>query len=511
MDMWKTLEAQTCAWNALDRQGLADAIWEDFVSVRFGRTGDTRALEYLYPYLNRADRWTRLRAIEVAACVFEGRGPRALGPLDYFTKNPDPFLRDRAVQVVGAAVRGLREGIVLEVLEPYLNHPNRFVRRLALVELGRAAAGRASARVLAEIRRVAQASGSPEREVDLAIATAFAGRPTEEVYGLVARPELADRIGTGNQKAVAVLVRGAPDAWYERAYEEVFRPRLHAGDAAGWRAQFIRRDGITALIHASPGRGMGPLERMLHLRNSRCTGHALFCHAPICLAGADVGANREPLLALVRSGDVQAQRIAAVCLGRLVMGAEDGGAIEALRELCGARTLAVLAAALAGLGMAARSTCDEALRQLCLDRALNDETATSAIRALGTVFLGSGRADVFEEIRDRADFLRSRPVRGRKHCKPLAACYWATGMLYLGTGSMEPVDFLLDIFSARPASWAHDEYRWCAAKALVMVESSEAALGWTGCMEPFDFLLDVTAMPRLSWAYNEYRWVRQRP
>jgi len=52
--------------------------------------------------------------------VFEGRGPRAINALDYFTKNPDLFLRDRAVQVIGATVSGSREKIVLEVLAPYL-------------------------------------------------------------------------------------------------------------------------------------------------------------------------------------------------------------------------------------------------------------------------------------------------------------------------------------------------------------------------------------------------------
>ena len=54
----------------------------------------------LYPYLNHAQPKTRLRAIGVAAYVFEGRGPKVLDSLDYFTRNPDPFLRDRAVQVI---------------------------------------------------------------------------------------------------------------------------------------------------------------------------------------------------------------------------------------------------------------------------------------------------------------------------------------------------------------------------------------------------------------------------
>jgi len=256
--MWNTLEERTRAWHALGRQGLADAIWADYVSVGFSRTGDPRALEYLYPYLNHADKRTRLCAIEVAARVFEGRGPRAIDALDYFTGNPAPFLRDRAVQVIGAAVTGWPDGVVLDVLSPYLNHRNQFIRKLALVALGKASAGQASAQALAEIRRVGHTPGPREDEVDLAAATAFAGQPTEEVYRLVAKPDLSDRIDTGNEYAVSVLVRGASDEWYKRACREVFEPRLHAGSEVKWR-HFVQCDGIVALCHAAPGRGMEPL------------------------------------------------------------------------------------------------------------------------------------------------------------------------------------------------------------------------------------------------------------
>jgi len=476
-DIWQALEERTRAWDALGRQGLADAIWADYVSMRFGRTGDPRALEYLYPYLNHANQDVRKHAVGVAAQVFEGRGPRAIDALDYFTKNPDLFLHDRAVQVVGAAVTGSPDAVVLEVLAPYLSHRNQFIRKQALIVLGKAAAGQASGKVLAEIQRVAQMPGPREDEADFAIATVFAGRPTQDVYALVAKPELANRIDTGNQQAVAILVRGASDEWYQRACGEVFEPRLHADDATGWRRHFIRRNGINALCHAAPGRGMEPLRRMLHLRNNRCTGHAIVTSAPECFAGADADANQAALIELAREGDLQEQRIAAVCLGRLVMGADDRQSIDLLRELCDARSKAVQSAALTGLGMAARSTCDEQLRQICLERALDDETAAAAIRALGMVFLGSGRADVFEDIRAKTDLYRTRPVRSKKYCKPLAACYYAAGLLYLGTGSTEPLEFLLDVLAA-PRAHRMDEYHWVAARALVMIEFSEATLGW---------------------------------
>ena len=486
-DIWHALEERTRAWHALGRQGLATDIWADYVSVRFGRTGDPRALEYLYPYLNHAHRGTRLRAIEVAARVFEGRGPRAVDALDYFTKNPDLFLRDRSAIVVGAAVTGSPDRALLEILAPYLNHQNQFIRKLAVETLGKAAAGRGSARVLEEILRVAEATKIKARDVDMAIARTFSGRPIEEAYAHVAKLELVNRIDTGNQQAVAVLVRGASDKWYERACHECFEPRLHADEAVGWRRNFVRRDGIGALSWAAAGHGMEALNRMLHLRGERCTGHAMLHAAPGCFAGADPDANRTPLDDLMRNGDVPAQRIAAVCLGRMAMDVGDEESIGALRELCGARNKAVQAAALFGLGMAAKSTCDEELRKLCLDRASNGETASAAIQALGMIFLGSGRSDVFSDIRITAESYRVRPVRGKRHCKPLAACYEAAGLLYLGTGSTEAVAFLLDVL-ALPKTRRMDEYRWCAARALVMTEFSESALGT-------DYVLGRYALP----------------
>lgn len=479
-NMWSTLEERTRTWNALHRQGLAGVIWEDYVSVRFGCTGDPRALEYLYPYLNHADKWTRLKAIEVAARVFEGQGLRAIDALDYFTKNPDPLLRDRAVIVIGAALKGWEVRFVLEALEPYLNHRNQFIRRLAVVALGEATVGQASAKVLSEIQRVAQKLGPQkpvpewEAEVHWVIAKAFAGRPTEEVYTLLATPMLPECVHEGNPHAMSVLMRNASDEWYERAYREVFEPRLQ-GDKVEDENDWFQREGIATFCHASPRRGMDALRRMLHLRNYRRTARAILSLAQFCFVGANPDVHREPLMELARNGDVQEQRIAAICLGRLMMGLEDTETLDVLTELCSAKNKAVQSAALTGLGMAARSMCDEELLKLCLEKALVDETAAAGIRAAGMVFLSSGREDVFSEIRAKAELYRRRPVRGRNYCKPLAACYWATGLVYLGTGSMEPVDFLIDVL-AQPRVPRMSQYQWSASKALVMIEFSEATL-----------------------------------
>lgn len=470
-DVWTALEERTRTWDALGRQRVAEAVWEDYVSFRFARTGDPRALDYLYPYLNHADRATRLRALNVAARIFEGRGPAALDRLTYFTQNPDHFLRDRAVLVVGATVTGSREEVVLEVLGPYLNHPNQFVRKQALVMLGRAAAGQASPRVLAEIQRVAAQPGPRDDEVWRAVADAFAGRPTEEAWQVVAAPQPLEQIVRDNAFATAVLVRGAGEEWYRRACADVFLPRLHAEDEIGWRRDLIRRHGIVALCHAGAGRGLEPLSQLLPLRGERCTGYALLTHASELFVGAPREENREGLIELLRTGDVPTQRIAAACLGRLVLGTEDAAAVAALRELLGAKNQAVQAAALTGLGMAAVSSCDEELRPLCRDRLTQEETAVAAARALGMIFLGSGRADVFAELRRRAEELRAQPVRSRQYSKPLAACYRAVGLLYLGTGALAPAEFLLDVLGSR-------EYDWVAARAVVMLEFPEMTLGW---------------------------------
>ena len=72
-DLWHALEERSRAWDALSRQGLADAVWEDYVTFRFGRTGDPGVLAYLYPYLNHANRRVRETAMAVAGSVLEGR------------------------------------------------------------------------------------------------------------------------------------------------------------------------------------------------------------------------------------------------------------------------------------------------------------------------------------------------------------------------------------------------------------------------------------------------------
>ncbi len=302
-DIWNVLEERTRTWEALERQSLADAIWEDYISVRFGRTGNPRALEYLYPYLNHAHRQTRSRAIEVAAHVFAGRGQRAIDDLDYFTRNPDLFLRDRAVQVIGVAVNGSGLRIILQVLAPYLSHRNQFVRRLAVIALGEACAGRGNAKVLAEIERIA--SKPLDDEVRIATAKAFAGHPTEEVYALVAEP---NDEGSWDQYedayAISILVRGASDEWYERACKEIFEPRLNA-PAERRHSHLIQRDGIEALCNAAQGRGMEALRKMMHLCNGRCTLRALMSSGQKCFAGADPEANRAPLIDMARNGDQQ--------------------------------------------------------------------------------------------------------------------------------------------------------------------------------------------------------------
>ena len=198
--------------------------------------------------------------------------------------------------------------------------------------------------------------------------------------------------------------------------------------------------------------------------------------APKCFAGADIDSSREALLKLAAEGDVPTQRIAAVCLGRLTMGTEDTNVIQFLKDLCNEKGKPVQSAALKGLAMAAKSTCDEDLRVLCLDHARHPETAAAAIGALGMGFLGSGRSDVFADLAAVEQHHRGLPVRGRRHCKPLSACYPAVGKVYLGTGSEEPLEFLLDVLS-RPGSPRASTYHWEAARALVMIEFPESVLG----------------------------------
>ncbi|MHC4917897.1 MAG: hypothetical protein ACYTGB_20670 [Planctomycetota bacterium] len=478
-DIWTALEERSRTWPALDRQALADAIWADYVAVRFARTGDAQALQFLYPYLNRSQsEGTRAWAVGVAACVFESCGPAAIERLDYFTRNTASFLKDRAVVVVGATVVGYDEAVVLETLEPYLNSRNQFTRRLAITALARAAAGTGSEKALAEILRVAESVSLDEHERRLAVARVFAGRPTEAAYAHVVEPNVEWSWG-GSDMAVGILLAGAPDEWYQRGCREFFEPRLNRKCG-----QFTNREAIEGLCRAAAGKGMDALERILHLRGYAVTGRALLegnlafgvnaPSAPACFAGADPQVHRGPLLELLRAGDVPAQRVAAVCLGSLLDGSADEAVAAALKELCGARNRAVAAGAVRGLGMVARSTCDEDLRALCLELAANGETARAAVRALGRIWQGSGRFDVFDDLRAQAQAYRNRPNPGRHRYRPLVECYRAAGLIYQGTGSMEPVDFLLEMAKPSPDQWC--PYPGAAGRALVLIEFSERTL-----------------------------------
>lgn len=476
-DIWTTLEERSRTWPALDRQTLADGIWADYVAVRFARTGDAQALQFLYPYLNRSQsEGARRRAVEVAACVFEGCGPAAIERLDYFTRNTASYLKDRAVVVVGATVVGCDEAAALETLGPYLNSRNQFTRRLAITSLARAAAGTGSEKALAEILRAAESVSLDEHERRLAVARVFAGRPTETAYAHVVEPSV-EWSWLGSDTAVGILLAGAPDEWYQRGCEEFFEPRLNRkprpGDPHRFCAQFTHRSAIEGLCRAA-GKGMHALERMLHLRGNACTGRALLANAPACFAGADPQVHRGPLLELLRTGDVPAKRVAAVCLGSLLDGSADEAAAAALKELCGARNRAVAAGAVRGLGMVMRSTCDEELRALCLELADKGETARAAVGALGRIWQGSGRFDVFDDLRAQAQAYRNRPNPGRHRYRPLVECYRAAGLIYQGTGSMEPVDFLLEMLKPSPVQWC--PYRDAAGRSVVLIEFSERTL-----------------------------------
>ncbi len=481
-DIWTTLEQDTRAWGALDRQGLADSVWADYVTARFSRTGDPRALQFLYPYLNHGDRGIRTKAIGVAANVFRGTGPKAIGHLEYFTRNLDPSLADRAVQVVGAAVTGWPTAVILDQLGPYLNHRNQFIQRQAIEALSRAAVATGDQEILTRIKQIAPACRMGVNEFRMAIARVFSGGPTEEAYSLVALPD-GDANWRGTDMAVGILLRSAPDQWYERGCQEFFEPRLH------WQRQpndphphmfwpqFTHRAASEGLCRASGGKGMAPLERMLHIRGNACSLRALLSDAPECFGGADTEANRAPLMALIADGDVQQQRIAGLCLGRLLVGSADEEAISILRDRCGAKSGAIRATSVSGLGMVARSTCNEELGKLCMALARNAETATSAIEALGRIFQGSGRSDILDSIRESADACKHRRVPGRKHSKPLAMCYRAAGLLYQGTGSTEPMAFLLDALGLSRARWC--SYRWSAARALVTIEFPASTIART--------------------------------
>ena len=71
--------------------------------------------------------------------------------------------------------------------------------------------------------------------MDWAVARLYSGRPNEAAFAELARPDATfDYV---EDRAVGTLVRRADPAWYDRAYEAFFAPRLHAS-ADGTEMQF---------------------------------------------------------------------------------------------------------------------------------------------------------------------------------------------------------------------------------------------------------------------------------
>lgn len=474
-DIWATLSERTQGWRALERQGVASSLWTPYVTARFARTGDRRALEFLYPYLSHCDAGSRQAAVGVACSIYQGRGPDAVADLDYFLQNKDSFIRDHAVDVVGAAVSGHTEHVVLEALQPFLCDRNHLVQRRAMTAMSQALEGRPSPAALAQIERVQREADADQGEVDEARARLFSGQPDEETWAALYRPDTP--WWSGVDQIIGALVRGAGEDWYERAYRELYKPRLHAPpEVPGprWGAQFLHRSSADGFCTASEGRGVRAIQRLLHLQNNAVTWRAVLARAPRCVVGGDRDADRKGLIEMARSDALQEQRLAALCLGRVTMGLEDEEAITLLKDLTSSRSLALRSAGLVGLGMAARYTCDEALRELCLEASVVEETARAAIRALGMIFQASGSFEVFDDIRSRSQDYQARPVKGRKQYRPLAQAYMSAGLVYQGTGSSGPFDFLLEALRPTPQPWSL--YAWAAGQALIWIEFPERTL-----------------------------------
>ena len=88
-------------------------------------------------------------------------------------------------------------------------------------------------------------------------------------------------------------------------------------------------------------------------------------------------------------------------------------------------------------------------------------------------------------------------IPGKKYSRPLAKCFYAAGLVYQGTGSMAPVDFLTDGLALSRAAElpAARAWRWLAAvtaAALGFALLLPGALRWLGSPA-----LDAATLPGL--------------
>ncbi len=76
-DVVGALETYAGAWRILSRDELVYSKWTGYVRGRFSRTGDVRALQFIYPWqklypnLNRGQRSVQSRVLDEVALAFE--------------------------------------------------------------------------------------------------------------------------------------------------------------------------------------------------------------------------------------------------------------------------------------------------------------------------------------------------------------------------------------------------------------------------------------------------------
>ena len=467
--IWDALAEKSRSMKALNRQGMADAIWPYFLLARYAKTGQAESLDFLIPYLQHADKSYRSRALDVTARIYDGAGQSAIADLEYITKNADLRIRDRSVHVVAACLKTLPPAEMLSGLAGYISHKNHFIRAQALRELGQCGYQTGSKDLLNAILDIRN-HGNSQLYRDLALSRIFSGNPTDEVYCRVAKPEFAAAIDNGNSYTTALLVRGDKTGYRDMALEAVLRPRLETR-IEGWLGQLIRRDGVIGMVVAFPDKPGFVLESVLPVIGEACVFRASLAWLPSLFQNSEDSFLRDKLIQLAESDDERVGTVAIACLGRYLRGSDEE-IPNVLRDACHAKSSGLQAQALLSLGMAAEGTADSSIMRLLQNNVGRYDLAVASILSMGFLNKGLGEGKATSIILNVLEDFTVNPKPGRRSNKRIRNALLALGLAYAGTGLDNPVEVLFEYVSL-PAYARNAEYRRCAARALTMIQFPE--------------------------------------
>lgn len=433
MSTLETLEKWTQAWPQAEREELGREFGIGWTALRYQGSGSMEGLEFLYPFLNDSNVSVKRRALDAVATIFSGTGVDGLEKLSYVSENRDLFVRDRAVSVIGSALKGEPVDVILDILRPSLTHRNNFIRGQATDALGRAGEGEGWKDLLPIFaERLTDPDDFVASSAVEGLGFAFSGIGDPDAIALLeplpSFPTVPKVEGEArrswhfrwrlhqarhDEAAMAIARIGSGSGEEANAIALMLR-YLHpeVPQEMGFEGQLIQRKGVWAaawLLEGSPTQALDAMRFLLERPGA--------------------GEPRQTR---------QIPRSAAIWSLPTTFRASGREGIEAAGSLLDEDGHASIRTGMLSLGIAARGSCDDDVRAALAPYLTDGNGALRDVAniALGFAFQGSGDGDVYKLLRTT----NLEESRGASTNYPLSV-----GLLFQGTGDGPASHHLRDL------------------------------------------------------------------